>query len=79
MSYGGPESMRNQTEKRTREVLAALTRTCTSPGGQEYFVGSGKWGKTASAVRPDVKRGPYVGVMYPAIQISFIPKILLIN
>ncbi|EGU73397.1 hypothetical protein FOXB_16094, partial [Fusarium oxysporum f. sp. conglutinans Fo5176] len=33
---------RTYSNKGQREVLAALTRTCTSPGGQEYFVGSGK-------------------------------------
>ncbi|KAM5526854.1 hypothetical protein FOXYSP1_20687 [Fusarium oxysporum f. sp. phaseoli] len=33
---------RTYSNKGQREVLAALTRTCTSPGRQEYFVGSGK-------------------------------------
>ncbi|PCD22302.1 hypothetical protein AU210_016091 [Fusarium oxysporum f. sp. radicis-cucumerinum] len=33
---------RTYSNKGQREVLAALTRTCTSPGGQEYFVGSAK-------------------------------------
>ncbi|KAF4345890.1 telomere-associated helicase [Fusarium beomiforme] len=33
---------RTYSNKGQREVLATLTRTCTSPGGQEYFVGSGK-------------------------------------
>ncbi|KAG5754568.1 hypothetical protein H9Q70_002813 [Fusarium xylarioides] len=33
---------RTYSNKGQREGLAALTRTCTSPGGQEYFVGSGK-------------------------------------
>ncbi|KAG5793854.1 hypothetical protein H9Q69_007090 [Fusarium xylarioides] len=33
---------RTYSNKGQREGLAALTRTCTSPGRQEYFVGSGK-------------------------------------